>query len=229
MWKKLCQYYQQNGFIATLIHSIAFPYHRLSRPLSLHLRQWWKFHRFIPGVDIRWDAQVSGAPYMQIGRNFRAGPHMWLEAVSQYPFTRGGGQHFHPQLIIGDDVVFSYSGHVGCTHFIKIGNNVLIGSKCFISDHQHGTYHGAHQDNPDIPPVERALTNDAEVIIGDNVWIGDNVVILPGVHIGDGSIIGANAVVTHDIPPNSIAVGSPARVIKQWNAHTQTWDNVTRK
>lgn len=80
-----------------------------------------------------------------------------------------------------------------------------------------------------IPPVERALTNDAEVIIGDNVWIGDNVVILPGVHIGDGSIIGANAVVTHDIPPNSIAVGSPARVIKQWNARTQTWDNVTRK
>ena len=52
------------------------------------------------------------------------------------------------------------------------------------------------------------------MIIGKNVWVGEKVTVLPGVHIGEGSIIGANSVVTHDIPPYSIAVGIPAKVIK---------------
>ena len=52
-------------------------------------------------------------------------------------------------------------------------------------------------------------------MIGDNCWIGENVIVLPGVHIGDGSIIGAGAVVTHDIPNYSLAVGNPAKVIKK--------------
>ena len=54
----------------------------------------------------------------------------------------------------------------------------------------------------------------APVVIGNNVWIGDRVIILPGVHIGNGTIIGAGSVVTRDIPPNSVAAGNPAKVLK---------------
>ena len=54
-----------------------------------------------------------------------------------------------------------------------------------------------------------------DTIIGNDVWIGQNATILPGVHIGDGAIIGANSVVGSDIPPYSIAVGNPARIIRQ--------------
>ena len=60
--------------------------------------------------------------------------------------------------------------------------------------------------------------------IGDNVWIGENVVVLPGADIGKGSIIGANAVVKGKIHDNSIAVGSPAHVVKKWNNDTENWE-----
>ena len=64
------------------------------------------------------------------------------------------------------------------------------------------------------------------MIIEDNVWLGDNVTVLPGVTIGRGSIIGSNAVVSKSIPPYSIAVGIPARVIKRWDEETKSWRKV---
>ena len=64
-----------------------------------------------------------------------------------------------------------------------------------------------------VQPRLRQLVSKGEVIIEDNVWIGNNVCILGGVRIGMGSIIGANTVVTKDIPPYSIAAGVPAKII----------------
>lgn len=69
-------------------------------------------------------------------------------------------------------------------------------------------------DKPDIPMLRQPL-KCKPVVIGDDVWIGANVVILPGVVIGQGAIVGAGAVVTKDIAPYSIAVGNPARVIRE--------------
>lgn len=66
-----------------------------------------------------------------------------------------------------------------------------------------------------IAPHESELPNKGDTVIGNDVWIGQNVTIMPGVHIGNGAIIGANAVVASDVPPYSIAVGNPARVIKK--------------
>lgn len=63
------------------------------------------------------------------------------------------------------------------------------------------------------PPISRPLTSKGEVRIGNNVWIGDKATVLPGVTIGDGAIVGTNAVVTSDVPAYSIAVGNPARII----------------
>ena len=69
-------------------------------------------------------------------------------------------------------------------------------------------------DRTDIPMQQQGMAEEKEVVIGDDVWIGHRVILLPGVHIGNGSIIGAGAVVTRDIPDYSVAVGVPARVIR---------------
>lgn len=61
------------------------------------------------------------------------------------------------------------------------------------------------------------------VVIESNVWLGDNVVVLPGVTIGSGSIIGANSVVSKDVPKNTISVGVPAKVIKEYNFDKEMW------
>ena len=173
------------------------------------------------GFNVHPDARVGGVEYMQIGQHFSAGRGLWMETISSY-----GQQHFKPQLIIGDNVSLSEYVHIGCVNHIKIGNNVLLGSKIYITDHNHGDYRGSHPDSPDVPPGKRPLTTGESVIIEDNVWIGEFCTILPGVTIGYGSIIGSHTTVTHDIPPKSIAVGSPARVIKQWDEGTRTWDKV---
>jgi lipopolysaccharide O-acetyltransferase len=105
---------------------------------------------------------------------------------------------------------------------VKIGNNVLIASKVFISDHSHGRYDGIDQDSPDTIPKDRKLFCKP-VIIEDNVWIGEFVSILPGVTIGKGSIIGTMSVVNKSIDAYSIAVGCPARVIKRYDFDQKKW------
>ena len=64
-------------------------------------------------------------------------------------------------------------------------------------------------------------------VLDGGSWLGQNVVVLPGVNIGECAIVGANSVVTKDVPAHSVAVGSPARVTRRWNAATETWQAVT--
>ena len=79
-----------------------------------------------------------------------------------------------------------------------------------ITDNAHGLF---TEEDLSVPPRRRALVSKGPVIIEDNVWIGDKASVLPGVRIGKGSIIGANAVVTKDVPPHCMAVGNPVRII----------------
>ena len=125
-------------------------------------------------------------------------------------------------LFIGDNCEFGDMTHIVALNNVQIGNNVLIASKVFISDTSHGTYKGIDQDLPSIPPNKRKIVS-SDVIIGNNVWIGENVVILAGVHIGDGCIIGANSVVTKNIPNNTIAAGVPIKFIKLYNNELKEW------
>ena len=125
-------------------------------------------------------------------------------------------------LFIGDDCEFGDMTHIVALNNVQIGNNVLIASKVFVSDTSHGAYKGIDQDLPSIPPNKRKIVS-SDVIIGNNVWIGENVVILAGVHIGDGCIIGANSVVTKNIPNNTIAAGVPIKFIKLYNNELKEW------
>ncbi len=96
--------------------------------------------------------------------------------------------------------------------YTSIGDYLLTGPNVLITDNSHGYNQTAEELS--IAPNQRPLYSKREVHIGNNVWIGQNACILPGVTIGDGVIIAANSVVTHDIPAYSIAAGSPAKVIK---------------
>lgn len=89
---------------------------------------------------------------------------------------------------------------------LRIGDHVLIGPYCYLSDTKH-------KINPDTPITKQGLEYHA-THIHDQVWIGAHVTIIAGVSIGKGSIIGAGSVVTHDVPPYSIAYGVPAKVQK---------------
>jgi len=102
----------------------------------------------------------------------------------------------------------------------------LLGSGVYISDHNHGIYNGLGQSAPTEPPSDRKLLPNGSVIIGSNVWVGDNVVIVGPVTIGDGAVIGANSVVTKDIPRDVIAAGAPVRVLKKFNPISGVWERI---
>lgn len=170
------------------------------------------------GLLIHPTAKITGLAYMEIGRNFTAGEHLRLEAVSRYDDSR-----YSPQLVIKDNVCLNDFVHIGVVNYVEIGNDVLMASKIYISDHNHGAYNGPFQSSPEVVPSRRLLNSDKSVVIGDRVWIGEFVSILPGVTIGQGAIIAANAVVTKDVPSNTIVAGAPARVVKKYDPEIAQW------
>lgn len=129
-------------------------------------------------------------------------------------------------LFIGKDARIGDYVHINADCSIEIGDNVLMASKIFISDTNHGNYNGDNQSSPDTNPSLRDYFFKP-VRIGNNVWIGENAVILPGTIVGDGCIIGANAVLNgKDYPSYSIIAGIPAKVIKHFNHETNSWERV---
>ena len=116
------------------------------------------------------------------------------------------------KLIIKNNVSITDRCIISAANRIEIGNGCLLGRDTFITDNSHGENISINELN--ISPHERNIFSKGTVIIGDNVWTGKNVCIMPNVKIRNGAIIGANSVVTHNIPPYSVAVGSPAKVIK---------------
>ena len=128
-------------------------------------------------------------------------------------------------LKIGKNVQINDFVHIAAFKKVIIGNNVLIASKVFISDINHGDYNESVLYDYLLPPSCQPLSSK-DVIIGDNVWIGESVCVLPGVTIGDYSVVGAGSIVTKSIPPYSLAVGNPCKVIKRYDIITKKWVKV---
>lgn len=137
-----------------------------------------------------------------------------------------GNQIGGKALTFGHNVHINDYVHIVAMDSIIIGDNVLMASHVFISDNSHGSYKCDFQDsNPKTPPAEREYVT-SPIKIGNNVWIGEGVCIMPGVIIGDGCVIGAHSIVSKSIPDYTIAVGTPAKVIKQYNFTTNHWEKV---
>lgn len=128
------------------------------------------------------------------------GEEIWIEPPVHMAYGTNVhiGNHFYANfnLVIVDDID------------VYIGENVMIAPNVTITPTGH----------PVDPELRKPGTQfSIPIRIGNDVWIGSNVVILPGVNIGDNSVIGAGSVVTHDIPPNVVAVGNPCRVLRKIN------------
>jgi lipopolysaccharide O-acetyltransferase len=159
------------------------------------------------GIYIGRRSIINGVRYIVVGDCLQTKDMIWIDAISRY-----GDQHFMPSIKIGNRVSMSRNVHIAAISSVFIGDDVMLGSNVLVSDHSHGDP-AVIFESQDIPPLaSRLLVSKGDIYIGNNVWIGDGVVILSGVEIGDYSIIGANSVVTNNIPARSIAFGNPARV-----------------
>ncbi|NHQ89642.1 DapH/DapD/GlmU-related protein [Janthinobacterium lividum] len=174
-----------------------------------------------PGLNVGPRCAIRGTQCITMGSGVSIYGGLWLEAVQHYR-----QQSFSPTIIIGDNVSFSLDVHITCVERIEIGNGVLFGSRVHVSDHNHGSYVGTHQSHPQQAPAERELALRGAVIIEDNVWIGDNVIILGPVRIGAGAIVGANSVISTDVPAATMVVGAPAKVVKQFDYELNLWKKI---
>lgn len=164
---------------------------------------------------IRLPFDIRNRKNIKIGDNFTAGFGCRIEAFPS-------NNNVEYCITIGENVQINDYVHIGAVGSITIGNNVLMASKIYISDHNHGSYDEISSDHPMSVPLNRKAICKP-VVIEDNVWIGESVCILPGVTIGSGSVIGALSVVTKSIPPYCIAAGSPAKIIKKYDFELNKW------
>lgn len=160
---------------------------------------------------IRPFAELKGAKYISIGNGLVFNKQNVLTAWDSF-LDGENKQSFSPAIIIGNNCHFGANNHISAINRIEIGDNFLSGKWVTIVDNGHGT---TDDTELNIAPNKRKLFSKGPVIIGKNVWVGDKATILPGVTIGNGVVIGANTVVTHDIPDNSIVIGNPGRILKR--------------
>jgi acetyltransferase-like isoleucine patch superfamily enzyme len=164
---------------------------------------------------------------IRIGNHVELGPGTFLAAITQYPrFSIRNQkeappfQKFEPWINIGNRVTATGDLQIAAAKEVVIEDDVMFASNIHINDSLHG------YDNADQPYRYQPLTRIAPIHIRYGCWIGQNTIILPGVTIGELTIIGANSLVNCDIPARCIAFGSPARIVKRWNEKKQRWDSV---
>lgn len=197
---------KQNPSAKRILHYLLIP-KRQARP-----RRWVKwfvnpfYHTRKPGSVIRRSVRMDVVPfnYFEIGRD---------SVVEDFATINNGVG----PVIIGDRV------------FIGLGNVIIgpveIGSDTILA--QHIVISGLNHNYEDVTrPISAQGVSTKKIVVGENCWIGANVVVTAGVTIGKHCVIAAGAVVTRDVPPYSIAVGNPARVVKQFNFETGNWERV---
>jgi acetyltransferase-like isoleucine patch superfamily enzyme len=121
-----------------------------------------------------------------------------------------------PLFKIGSGCVFGYNNHFTCVRDVVIGDHVLTANNVYISDNLH------EYEDITVPIIQQPVRFKRNVVIGSGSWIGENVSII-GAHIGKNCVIGANSVVTRDIPDYCVAVGVPAVIIKQYDLKQSRW------
>lgn len=173
------------------------------------------------GSYIGYGARIIGSRAISVKGQAYINRHCWIEAVHHFR-----GQSYTPHITIGRGLSVSDRLHLSCVGRIDIGDDCLLGSGIYISDHNHGSYSGAHHSAPTVTPVDRALFFTGAVEIGSRVWIGDNVLIIGPTRIGDGAVIGAHSIVKGDVPANTMVAGAPAVVRKIFNFSSGSWESV---
>jgi acetyltransferase-like isoleucine patch superfamily enzyme len=133
---------------------------------------------------------------LRIGRHVLFEPDVWLTAPAP------------ARVVIGSGSFLNLGVMVAAAELVEIGEHCMFANGCFVTDADH------RFDDPHKPVPWQGFRPKGPTRIGDNVWCGAHVVVTGGVTIGERCVIGANSVVTDDLPPFSIAAGAPARVLR---------------
>ncbi|MEA2154037.1 MAG: hypothetical protein QOE11_177 [Solirubrobacteraceae bacterium] len=133
---------------------------------------------------------------LEIGANTLLEPHVWITAPAP------------GRVRIGEGTFLNLGVMVAAVGLVEIGSHCMLANGCFVTDGNH------RFDDPGKPVPWQGFSTKGPTRIGDNVWLGANVVVTSGVTIGERCVVGANSVVTQDIPPFSIAAGAPAKVLR---------------
>jgi acetyltransferase-like isoleucine patch superfamily enzyme len=133
---------------------------------------------------------------LELGEHVLLEPNVWL--------TGGDGG----RIRIGGGTFLNLGVQVAAVDLVEIGSHCMLANGCFVTDGNH------RFEDPSLPVPWQGFTSKGPTRLGDNVWCGANVVVTSGVTVGDRCVIGANSVVTTDLPAYSIAAGAPAKVLK---------------
>ncbi|SEL00829.1 Hexapeptide repeat of succinyl-transferase [Chitinophaga rupis] len=152
--------------------------------------------------------RVQGKKYIVIGKNSIVQRLGWLLALKI--------DEHDPAIVIEEGCAIGDFCHIAAVRSIHIEKNVLMANHVYIADNVH------EFENTGVPVIHQKVKFKMPVRIGSGAWIGENVCII-GASVGRNSVVGANAVVTKDIPDYCVAVGSPARIIKKYDPEKREW------
>jgi acetyltransferase-like isoleucine patch superfamily enzyme len=134
---------------------------------------------------------------LEVGEHVLLEPGVWLTASARGRIRIGAGSFLNLGVMVAAE------------ELVEIGPHCMLANGCFVSDAEH------RYDDPDVPVPWQGFTTRGPTRLGANVWCGANVVITGGVTVGERCVIGANSVVTRDLPPRTVAAGAPARVLRE--------------
>lgn len=168
-----------------------------------------------PLVFIHRGCELSGRRGMTFGEHVILRRDCWLVVPPCAADPSLAGDF----LSIGRGSDIGRSACISAASSVKIGERVLFGPRVFVSDNDH-VYADTRR-----PVLEQGWTRGGGVTIGDNCWLGVGAIVLGarGITIGRNSVVGAGAVVIRDVPPYSVVVGSPARIVRQFDPQAQEW------
>lgn len=165
--------------------------------------------------NVDFTTRILGGSAIVVGTRFHGG--RGLKLVVTRPDPAG------PVLRIGKGVCLNEYVTVAAFDPITIGDNVLVGSRVYIGNVNHGHYRGVHPSDPLSAPNSRPLSGSGETSIGANVWIGEGAIIPQGTTIGTGAIVAAGSVVIKPVPAGAIVAGNPAVVVREFDPALIRW------
>ena len=199
--------------VKTMIESILLAHRRLATRLFTILISR-SLNRCGKGARVCPPFRFSKLDCLSIGDGAIVHRDCWFNAVSE------NGGTVPPSIIIHRDAQIGQGTSIAAASRVEIGECVLMARNVCIMDHGHAF------EDVSTPIMYQGITQARPVHIGDRTWLGQNVFVLPGVTIGRHCVVGANSVVRSDIPDFSVAVGSPARVVKQFDHAAKRWVKV---